>query len=81
MLKHFTIGLLLELWQQLYEQVVTIDEVDEVAKNNEKNVCNHMCNPWPKQFNFWLNLNRGGIKNELSHGVDHGTDVKLNEPT
>jgi len=39
MLKHFTIGLLLELWQQFkYEQVVIIDEVDEVAKNNEENM-------------------------------------------
>jgi hypothetical protein len=39
MLKHFTIGLLLELWQQLkYEQVVTIDEMAKVVKKNEENM-------------------------------------------
>jgi hypothetical protein len=34
-----------------------------------------------KTIQFLLNISYGGIKNELSHGVDHWIDVKLNEPT
>jgi hypothetical protein len=34
-LKHFTIGLLSKMWQQMkYEQVQTFNEVAEVAKKN-----------------------------------------------
>ncbi len=37
MLKHFTIGLLLKLQQEMrYEQIETFDEVMEVAKKKKK---------------------------------------------
>jgi hypothetical protein len=35
--------------------MVTIDEMAKVAEKNEetwKFFCDHMCNSWPRQFNF-----------------------------
>jgi len=57
-----------------YEQMVTIDEVDEMAKNSEENM-KKLLRPYvqsmAKTIQFLLNISYGGIKNELSHGVDH----------
>ncbi len=39
MLKYFTIGLLLELWQQLiYKQAKTFDETTKVVEKKEENM-------------------------------------------
>jgi hypothetical protein len=50
-LKHFTIGLLSELRQQVkYEQAETYDEAMEVAgkKKKRRKFHDQLCNPWQK---------------------------------